>query len=132
MRAMIELMKKIFTMPFPWNLWVMILSMINFVGGVMFLSTFEGKFALLSMMGAMLVMTLVYAKFGFVRLLGLGHIIFWVPFIFFCIKQLNSWSSLDATFRTWILIVMIVNILSLILDFIDVYKFLTGEKEEIA
>lgn len=132
MKAMIELMKKIFTMPFPWNLWVMILSMINFMGGVLFFSTFEGKFALFSMMGAMMVMTIIYAKFGFVRLLGLGHVVFWVPFIFFCIKQLNNWSSIDATFRTWILIVTIVNSLSLTIDFIDVFKFLTGNKEEIA
>lgn len=131
MKAMIELMRKIFTMPFPWNLWVVILSMINFIGGVMFISTFEGKFSLFSMMGAMIVMTIIYARYGFVRLLGLGHILFWLPFVAFCIRQLTNETTLSASFRVWLLTVTIINSASLVLDIIDLFRFLKGEKTEI-
>ncbi|GAB4024289.1 MAG: hypothetical protein Fur0010_27590 [Bdellovibrio sp.] len=131
MKAMIELMRKIFTMPFPWNLWVIILSMINFIGGVMFISTFEGKFSLFSMMGAVIVMTIIYARYGFVRLLGLGHILFWLPFVAFCIRQLTNGTTLSATFRVWLLTVIIINSASLIIDFIDLFKFLKGERDEM-
>jgi len=131
MKAMIELMRKIFTMPFPWNLWVIILSMINFIGGVMFISTFEGKFSLFSMMGAMIVMTIIYARYGFVRLLGLGHILFWLPFVAFCIRQLTNGTTLSASFRVWLLTVTIINSASLVLDIIDLFRFLKGEKTEI-
>jgi len=105
--------------------------MINFVGGVIFFTTFEGKFALISMIGAMVIMTFIYAKHGFVRLLGLGHILFWLPFMYFCLIQIKNWSLLDSAFRLWLLVVTLFNGVSLVLDFVDVFRFLKGEKEEI-
>lgn len=64
---MLSLMRRIFGMPFPWNIWVMLLGFVNLGGGLFFFSTLEGKFALGSMVGAMIVMQIVYSKYGFVR-----------------------------------------------------------------
>ena len=67
LQPMIQLMQEIMHMKFPWNLWMLILGLVNLIGGVYFIDTLEGKLALLSLFGAMLIMTMVYAKKGFVR-----------------------------------------------------------------
>lgn len=119
-------------MRFPWNVWVMILGGVNFVGGVLFLNTFEGKFALLAMIGSMIVMLAIYYKYGFVRLLGLGHILFWVPFVIWNLARLSEPSALISDFKIWLVAVSVVNSLSLLLDFADVIRFFKGEKSEMS
>lgn len=119
-------------MRFPWNIWVMLLGGVNFVGSVLFFNTFEGKFALLAMMGSMIVMLAIYSKYGFVRLLGLGHILFWVPFVIWNLVQLSEPSALNSDFKIWLIAVSVFNSLSLLLDFADVIKFSKGEKSQMS
>jgi len=119
-------------MRFPWNVWVMLLGGVNFVGGLLFLNTIEGKFALLAMMGSMIVMLAIYSKYGFVRLLGLGHILFWLPFVIWNLTRLSEPSSLNSDFKIWLIAVSVFNSLSLLLDFVDVIRFFKGEKSEMS
>lgn len=128
---MLSLMRRIFGMPFPWNIWVMLLGFVNLGGGLFFFSTLEGKFALGSMVGAMIVMQIVYSKYGFVRLLGLGHILFWLPFLAWSICRLRSWSDLQSEFRLWLLLVSTMNAFSLLIDAMDVWRYVKGERAEI-
>jgi hypothetical protein len=93
-------------------------------------STFEGKLAIFAMMGAMLVMLIIFSKFGFVRLLGIGHIIFWVPFLIICSFKISTWRQIDVNFRNWLILVSVINFISLLIDFIDVIRFYKGEREE--
>lgn len=127
---MIKMMKKIISMPFPWNAWVMVLGMVNFIGGIYFFSRPEGKMALIAMMGAMLVMHFIYKTRGFVRLLGLGHIIFWTPFLLFSLWRLQT-SALPEDFKIWLILVSILNGASLVIDFWDIWRYLNGERSEI-
>lgn len=117
-------------MPFPWNLWVMVLSMINLFGGIYFFSHLEGKMALIAMMGAMLVMHFIYKKRGFVRLMGLGHILFWTPFLFVSMLRLKS-GGLPGDFKVWLILVSSLNGISLLIDFWDLGRYLNGERAEI-
>jgi len=131
MLKMTLLMKKIFTMPFPWNTWVLLLAFVNIGGGLYFYSTLEGKFALGAMVGSMTLMQIIFSKYGFVRLLGLGHILFWVPFLTLTISRLQSWNGPSDCLKTWLILVSLLNSISLILDIVDVWRFLRGEKAEM-
>lgn len=126
-----QLMTKILKMPFPWNVWVAILGLVNMGGGLYYFSTLEGKLAILSLMGAMMIMIVIYKFRGFVRLLGLGHIIFWTPFLFFVCCKLNQKEILDTYFKKWLILVFILNTLSLLIDFFDVWKYYRGDKKEL-
>ena len=128
---MLSLMQRIFTMPFPWNVWVMLLGLVNLAGGLYFFATLEGKFAIGAMMGAMMVMQFIFSKYGFVRLLGLGHILFWVPLLIWSVFRLRSWNDLPTDFRIWLVLVSTLNSVSLAIDFIDVWRYAKGEKEEM-
>jgi len=128
---MLKLMSRIMHMRFPWNIWVGILGLVNMAGGIYFIHTVEGKLALGCLLGAFLIMQVIFNKFGFVRLLGLGHILAWVPFVAFIGWRLWSKAPLESNFRNWLVVVLIVNGISLVFDFADVYRFVKGENSEM-
>ena len=109
----------------------MILALVNLAGGLYFFATPEGKFAIAAMIGAMMAMQIIFAKYGFVRLVGLGHILFWVPFVAWNIWLLQSRDDAVDNFRIWLMTVSILNSLSLVLDAVDVWRFYRGERGEM-
>ncbi|MDZ4660204.1 MAG: hypothetical protein SGJ18_01160 [Pseudomonadota bacterium] len=132
MKTAIELMKKIFTMRFPWNLWVAVLAAVNMVGGFLYFSLPDGKLILAALMGSFVVMVAIFSKYGFVRLLGLGHVLFWTPLCAWLFRRLQSglYAS-EPNLKTWVSVILIVNSLSLIIDYLDVTRYFKGEKAEI-
>lgn len=122
-----EMTFKIMKMKFPWNLWILILILVNLMGGIYFFSTFEGKLVAISFLSAAFFMSYLYSKYGFTKILGLGHVL-WLPMMGILIEGLFRGASYSAEgLKEWIIAVVIINILSLILDFIDILKYLAGE-----
>jgi len=109
----------------------MILALVNLAGGIYFFATPEGKFAIAAMIGAMMAMQIIFAKYGFVRLLGLGHILFWAPFLAWSTWRLQDWGNLPNDFRVWLAVVSTLNSVSLFIDIMDVWRFAKGEREEM-
>jgi hypothetical protein len=72
-------------------------------------------------------MKLLFYKYGFVRLLGVGHI-FWVPVVTWIGSRFSEF-SFESTFEVWLLSVMVFNSLSLILDAIDIVRYINGDRK---
>jgi hypothetical protein len=72
-------------------------------------------------------MATVFGAKGFVRLLGIGHIAS-VPMIPWLILRLDN-TSFDSFFGYWLAAVIFLNFLSLIIDGIDVMRYIRGERE---
>jgi hypothetical protein len=99
----------------------------NMVVPWMFIGTLEAKVVLAAtLLAAMLQMTLFRFK-GFVRLLGLGHIV-WLPVVIWLAGRLGT-VDIESAFGMWILSVMVLDGISLVIDFIDVGRYLLGERE---
>ena len=113
-------------MKFPWNLWVGILCMVNMVGGLIFIRTMEGKLALVCLLFASLIMWVIFTQKGFVRLLGLGHLIAWTPQMVFYIQSVGNTAG---WFQYWIISVLFVNGVSMVIDFVDVVRYSLGDKQ---
>ncbi|MBI1349431.1 hypothetical protein GC163_24455 [bacterium] len=113
-------------MPFPWNVWVALLAVVNVIGGFYFIGTLEGQLALAAMVGAFMTMTVVYSAKGFVRLLGLGHLIFWPPLLGWFGWKFASVEP-GTSFQVWLGAVIAVNGVSLVIDFVDVIRYARGE-----
>ncbi|MEE8259777.1 MAG: hypothetical protein V3R14_02130 [Nitrospinaceae bacterium] len=128
MKSFIELNKKILGMKFPWNLWVGLLAMVNMVGGLVYIRTMEGQLALACLMLAFLIMWGIYAKKGFVRLLGLGHLIAWPPLMIWYAKVLAQ-GNVEGAFKYWLMAVLVVNGISLVIDLVDVVRYSIGDKQ---
>jgi len=76
---------------------------------------------------SMVIMMTLFAKLGYVRLLGLGHIpwLFTVPWL---------WSRLSQTiesgpFYYWLLAVVVLDSISLLIDAVDVVRYWKGERQ---
>ncbi|MDH5762466.1 MAG: hypothetical protein OEZ51_05750 [Nitrospinota bacterium] len=131
MKSMIELNKQIIRMKFPWNLWVGLLAMVNMVGGLVYIQTAEGQMALAALMVAFLVMWGIYAKKGFVRLLGMGHLIAWPPIMIWYTHVL-SMGKAEGAFQYWLMAMLTVNGISLVIDLVDVVRYSTGERHPVS
>jgi hypothetical protein len=63
-------------------------------------------------------MMVLYARFGFVRLLGLGHLP-WVPLLAFVVTRI---AEADGPFRLYLVIYALSAAVSLVFDTVDVYR----------
>ncbi len=113
-------------MKFPWNLWVGLLVLVNMGGGLFFIRTAEGQLALVCMMIAFIIMWGIYVKKGFVRLLGLGHLIAWTPLVVWYTQVVGNTAG---WFQYWLISAITVNGLSLVIDFVDVVRYSLGDKQ---
>jgi hypothetical protein len=69
----------------------------------------------------------LYDKMGYVKLLGLPHVILWTPLAIYLLSQIRR-TDMPAWPR-WIMIVVLATILiSLAFDYIDVLRYLLGER----
>jgi len=120
-----DFMKAMLLLPKPWVAWVGLLMFANLLSPLIFINTFEGQVVLgTGLVSAMLQMGIFQAK-GFVRLLGIGHGP-WLPMLLWLWTRLD-WNS--SIFTYWILALIGLNSLSLIIDAVDVTRYMMGEKE---
>ena len=75
-------------------------------------------------------MTLLTGLTGFTRLLGIGHV-FWIPMIIWLWIRLDQIPSDDA-FGVWIRVLIALNTVCLLIDAVDLVRYLAGEREEKA
>jgi hypothetical protein len=129
MRAFIEFNKGIMKMPLPWRLWLMLLITMNLAVPLFFLDRREAQFVLGAFLVSMTLMIILTAKFGFTRILGLGHIL-WLPLVFFLWLRLSHIPAVDF-FGFWIRVVLALNTVSLMFDTVDVTRYICGDKQQI-
>ena len=77
---MIAFIKDTLKMPKHWVAWLWLLISVNMIAPLFFWSALEAKLIFAAMVGNAILMVALHAKFGFVRLLGLGHIL-WLPLV---------------------------------------------------
>ncbi len=127
MKAMFNFLRTMLTFPKPWVAWVMLLMMVNMVIPLFYLGTLEGKVVLGAfVLGALLQIAIFSAK-GFVRLLGIGHIV-WVPMVAWLWTRLDV-APASSLFRYWLLATIVLVSLALLIDAVDVIRYLRGERE---
>ena len=128
MRAFIKFNKGIMRMPLHWQLWLLLLITANLIVPLFFLARLEARVVVGTLFGSMILMTLITGYSGFTRLLGLGHIL-WFPLLYFLWTRLSHFPP-DDIFGIWIRVLITINALSLVIDVIDVIRYLAGDREE--
>ena len=128
MSAFIRFNKGIMKMPLPWRLWLMLLICGNLVVPLFFLHRLEAQVVVGALLLSITLMTILTGALGFTRILGLGHI-FWLPLLYFLWKRLSHIPA-DDFFGLWIRVLMTLNAVSLLLDAIDVARYIAGDRRE--
>ena len=127
MKAMIGFTKGLMSMPMPWPVWLGLLVAVNVADSIYYFETIEAKVVLAAFLASAAFMTAIFAAKGFVRLLGIGHIC-WIPMVPWL------WTRLDQVepgnlIGYWMIAVVALNGISLIIDAIDVVRYVTGDRK---
>ncbi len=107
--------------------WVGWMVLVNVLGAVIFIRRPEAKWVLLAMLGAATMMNWLYAQYGYQRILGLAHVVFWTPLLVYLWSRRKKWSMSENAGK-WLAVLFATNLTSLIIDYIDVARYLLGER----
>lgn len=127
MKTMIGFARGLMSLPMPWAVWLGLLIAVNTVGAAIFFEGLEARVVLAVFLANAMLMMMIFARLGFVRLLGMGHIL-WIPLVPWLWIRLDQ-IGIDSAPGYWIVSVMIMNSLSLVIDTIDVIRYLMGERQ---
>src|SRR5262245_43258721 len=111
------------------KLWLLIVIAANLLVPLMYLGRSEARIVLLTFLASYFLMVVITGTNGFTRLLGLGHIL-WIPLLIFLVGRLGSIPAGDL-YGVWVRSVVVLNLISLVIDAIDVVRFARGERSEI-
>jgi len=103
--------------------WVFYLMLINMASVIYWYEPLAKLIFITFMVSAMLMMGL-YSRFGFEKVLGLGHI-FWVPLLAYILIVLPTFES---SFKSYLVVFSISIAILLAFDIIDVWKYLVNRK----
>ncbi len=129
MQGFIKFNKGVLRMSWPVKIWLLMLVAANAFVPLFFLQRVEAQAVFAAMMIGGTLMSLLTARFGFTRILGLGHIL-WVPLLGWLALRLGQIPTDDA-FGLWVRGAMFVNAVSLVIDTADVVRFVTGDRKEL-
>lgn len=128
MHAFIKFNMGLMKMPVQWRLWLLLLVGINLVVPLFFLDRLEAQVVVGALVVSMALMTVLTALTGFTRLLGLGHIV-WLPLLYFLWMRLDQIPAEDF-FGLWVRALLGINAASLVIDAVDVIRYVAGDREE--
>ena len=128
MNAFVKFNRGLLQMPVPWRLWLMLLITANLIVPLFFISQVEAQVVVGAFLASMILMTILTGLSGFTRLLGLGHIL-WIPLLYFLWTPLGQ-NPADSSFGIWIRVLMALNGASLVIDTVDVVRYIAGDREE--
>lgn len=127
-QAFIKFNRGILQMPWLWQLWILLLVSVNLLIPLFFLSYLEAQVVVVTFLANLMLMIVLTARYGFTRILGLGHI-FWIPLLFFLGLRQNELLG-HNWLNIWILGLITLNATSLFLDTVDFIRFLSGDRHE--
>lgn len=126
MKAMIGFMKTMFSLPAPIRLWLGLLMALNMFVPFLFITTPEAQWTVVAAIAGAMTMAKIFQARGFVRLIGIGHI-YWVPLVIWFAMRLDAAPS-GGLFRYWMLSIIVLNSISIVIDVIDVLRYIKGDR----
>ncbi len=122
---MIGFMKGVWSMPAPVRAWVGLLAATN-MASIAFIGHIEAQVVLAALMLGAFVQAAIFSKLGFVRLLGIGHF-HWIPMLYWMYTRLDAIRA-EPAFYYWVLALFVMNGISLVIDVIDIAKYIAGDR----
>jgi len=107
-------------------IWIAIMVGIHIVAVPLAFKDMRPRVMVIAMLLNAVFMSALFSKFGYTRILGLSHIIFWTPVLIYL------WKTKDVhPERIWIgrfiRVSMAIIFISLLFDYIDVIRYVMGD-----
>ena len=121
-----DLMNNILVQPLPIIIWVFVLMLMNTLS-IVFLKRVEARWVLAAWISNGIFMPVLLSQFGYTRILGLSHVVFWTPLLIYLWTRRKNWNVSGSLAGKWLLGLFIVNMMSLFVDYLDVIRYLLGD-----
>jgi len=105
------------------SIWLLFLMIVNFAS-VAFWNELLAKVILITFILSAIFMMGLYSRFGFEKILGLGHIL-WIPLLVYVLIEIPA---AEGAFKSYLIILFISITISLVFDIIDVWRYFTSPK----
>ena len=119
LRFFIELIQQ----PLWVSLWVLVLMLVN-MASLAFWQEAVAQLILLNFLASAMLLMGLYSRYGFTKILGLGHFP-WIPLLAYIVTQIPS---AEASFKRYLLVLSVSMAISLVLDTIDVWNYFRNRK----
>ena len=129
MKGMRKFMVGMWRLPMAVRIWLGWLMAVNMIVPFLLLDHAEAKVVLATSFASFALMLVLTAKAGFTRILGLGHVL-WIPLLAYVWLRLGQHAAHDPV-GIWLRLLLLLNGISLIIDAIDVLRFLRGDRAEM-
>jgi len=106
--------------------WAVLLVAVNALS-ILFIQSVYAQVALAAVTIGVIIMAVIHARLGYVRLLGIGHIL-WIPMLPWLVCELSNVDH-DSWLYWWLVCLIVLNSICLTVDTIDVVRFLRGERD---
>jgi len=110
-----------------WLLWLSALLAVNLLFPLFFLESIEARTVLLAFATAAGIQIGLYARLGFVRLLGIAHLVAWTPVLVWILFRLPLHDTSTPIGR-WLVVLLVIDGVSLLIDAVDVVRYAAGER----
>ena len=101
--------------------WIMFMVLVN-LSSVFFLQHLGARWVFFLNIGSLILMSYMYKRFSYSRILGLPHVVFWTPLVWIIWQQIKL-VGLSSAYGMWLVIIFITNSISLLFDYVDVTRF---------
>ena len=108
------------------RLWVFWLMIVNTASLLFVFRHVPARWVLLAWVINMPLMNYLYETYGFVRLLGLSHVLVWTPVLIYLGLKWRSF-RLRTLFGAWVAVLIVTNGISLGFDYVDVVRYFAGD-----
>ncbi|NIL96672.1 MAG: hypothetical protein GTO53_04500 [Planctomycetales bacterium] len=128
-RAFVRYHKGMGRMPWYWRPFLAALFVANLVMPLVFITRAEAQVVFLTTIANSALFTLLTAAQGFTRLLSLAHLP-WIPLIYYLATRLDDLPA-DNAYGIWLRVLLVLNAASLMIDTVNVIRFLAGDRGEL-
>ena len=129
MNAVIRFHKGLLRLPLWVQLFMLALVAVNMVTPLFMIRRIEAQIVLGTFLASFTLMMILTRLVGFTRLLGLAHI-FWIPLLLYVGSRLEVYAA-DEAIGVWLRLLIGLNAVALVLDAIDVIRYIRGDRDEM-
>ena len=116
------------------QIWMNILGPVVIGSGLVLLFNAQtrliGIFTLLGMVLSVVTMLLIHGQLGMVKLLGIGHVLFWTPVVVLIWRKLKTINP-PVFFKAVLWILMLTMAAALVFDYYDVISWIFGNRAPV-
>ena len=107
-------------------IWLLIMGALHIAAVPLAIKDWRPRIMVIVMIVNLIFMSALFTQYGYTRILGLAHVIFWTPLLAYLWKSRNAHPERIWTVR-FVRLAMVIIFISLLFDYADVIRYVLGD-----